>query len=447
MSRTSPLLPIVAILATFSAWTSSAFAVPTVPVGKWTRIDKPAVGLNDDGWTSHHYSSALHGVLAFANYKNGGGEDQNTWLVFNLDTASWTVLEVAEQCGSANLSGTGHDEGNSTFDPLHGVLLSKGALTLGCHANRGTWEYDVRARAGRHIRSKREYRYETEASGSFDTDKDAWIVFGLDPSPTPTYIYEHATHEWTAYPSAIPARTAHAQVYDSAKKKTVLFGGSGRSDTWTFDFSTKNWSAVASTVVPGPLGTGGSKFPHMAYDENRKVTLLVGTETWSANLAYELDLDKGWTRTPAADLPPEIGPGAGGLGSGGSRLVYDPDDQLYLFVPGNALQVWAYRAAPFVAGDAGTDSAPIGDPDLPDGSPATPATDGSVADSSAAPEDGSPSNGADPGAAPNGADPGAASGCGCRSTTEKGGILAAAAIGAALLAVSRRRQKRDGGVR
>ncbi|MEW6125839.1 MAG: kelch repeat-containing protein [Acidobacteriota bacterium] len=67
-------------------------------------------------------------------------------------------------------------------------------------------------------------------------------------------------------------RNAHGLVYDSARGKTILFGGADHekvlSDTWEFDG--EKWSLVLANS-PAPR-----TFPAMAYDSVRKKTLLFG---------------------------------------------------------------------------------------------------------------------------------------------------------------------------
>ncbi|MBS1806835.1 MAG: hypothetical protein JST84_01430 [Acidobacteria bacterium] len=74
--------------------------------------------------------------------------------------------------------------------------------------------------------------------------------------------------------SALGGRNKPGFVYDSARKKFVLFGGFGKrgegikGDTW--EWSGQQWACV-NTSGPGPRGAMG-----MAYDTKHKRTILFG---------------------------------------------------------------------------------------------------------------------------------------------------------------------------
>lgn len=130
--------------------------------------------------------------------------------------------------------------------------------------------------------------------------------------------------EWKLIPASGPSmRTVSAAVYDSRRKRIVLYGGLGnaglndqRGDTWEWDG--KSWQQMADASI-------GTRDHHaLAYDAARGKTVLFGgvasdrnspTETW------EWDGTK-WTKIAA--------PGPGGRG--GIGLVYDDErKQVILF--------------------------------------------------------------------------------------------------------------------
>src|SRR5262245_49147939 len=81
-------------------------------------------------------------------------------------------------------------------------------------------------------------------------------AWGLVPKPSPN----------------IGVRNAHAMVYDSGRRKVVLFGGADASkvcsDTWELDGN--KWKRVS---VDGP---GPRTFPAMTYDTIRRRVVLFG---------------------------------------------------------------------------------------------------------------------------------------------------------------------------
>src|SRR5262249_17354558 len=151
---------------------------------------------------------------------------QDALLVYSLDDGTWSLFAPDVQCRSADLPGNRHDEGNAGFDPLHQVYLSKGNLTLGC-GNDGTYVYDVISRQGRRLLPILQPRKADMSASAFDTDHDAWILFGGDYAAgvsSETFIFHHDTGEWTAHhPNPSPMiRSGHAQVYDRKHRKTVV---------------------------------------------------------------------------------------------------------------------------------------------------------------------------------------------------------------------------------
>jgi hypothetical protein len=118
------------------------------------------------------------------------------------------------------------------------------------------------------------------------------VLFGGSNGPSFNDTWEWDGTSWTlrnlvgTRPSV---RIAHAMAYDTARRKTVLFGGivqgASSDETWEWDGNT--W---ARRVVPGPSGRDGHQ---MAYDSARGVTVLFGgtsylgripnNETWEWN--------------------------------------------------------------------------------------------------------------------------------------------------------------------
>jgi hypothetical protein len=110
------------------------------------------------------------------------------------------------------------------------------------------------------------------------------------------------------------ARYGHRMVYDTAEKRTVLFGGrtsngQSSSETWVFDARTNRWAKAQPPSSP-PV-----RYHHaMAYDEKNNKTVLFGgywvsPETWLYDARDNL-----WTRQYPQQSPPRLY---------GHSMVYD----------------------------------------------------------------------------------------------------------------------------
>lgn len=113
---------------------------------------------------------------------------------------------------------------------------------------------------------------------AYDSARQRTVLFGgvWIPISSGTWEFDSSTLSWTAVTpaSSPPARIRHAMVFDSARGCVVLFGGaltvgSSYSDTWEFDGAT--WTNRTPTTSPT------ARFSHaMAYDSVRQRTVLFG---------------------------------------------------------------------------------------------------------------------------------------------------------------------------
>jgi hypothetical protein len=135
---------------------------------------------------------------------------------------------------------------------------------------------------------------------AFDGDRGRAVLFGgMDAQYVrlgDTWEWDSRTAKWMVMtpPGFTPrARSGHALVYDAARKKTVLYGGSAGSlvqdymeDTWTWDGA--SWTRVGSARTAHPEPRYGH---HMAFDTARGKVVLFGRfgEWWDGgrvNVSY-----------------------------------------------------------------------------------------------------------------------------------------------------------------
>ncbi|MBK7581895.1 MAG: hypothetical protein IPI67_17010 [Myxococcales bacterium] len=181
------------------------------------------------------HDSATKGVLMFGGAPNTFSFMGDTWL---WDGSTWAV-----QCAACS----------ATVAPLRPADRAFHAMAY--HAGYGTVLFGGQ-----------------DGSGQMG---DTWVWNGTTWTKKCT-----ACVTGTSQPSA---RAGHAMVYDAARNKTVLFGGSllgvKSSETWLWDATSETWSqacvgCVADTTKPTARVDFG-----MAYDSRRKKVVLNGVDS------------------------------------------------------------------------------------------------------------------------------------------------------------------------
>lgn len=128
-----------------------------------------------------------------------------------------------------------------------------------------------------------------ESGFVYDEARDRLITFGGSAARggLNNITWEWDGSSWKKFEGAGPeGRQGFAMIYDTKRKKTVLYGGGGASfgnafsDTWEFDGS--SWTKVSDS------GPGKRSAPGYAYDAKRGVLILFGgnnsgmqNDTWS----------------------------------------------------------------------------------------------------------------------------------------------------------------------
>jgi hypothetical protein len=122
------------------------------------------------------------------------------------------------------------------------------------------------------------------ASGSFEPRAGVRLCASGKPLAD-TWEWDGQNKTWTQIKptTSPPARSSHALAYDSARKRTVLFGGwsgsTSLTDTWEWDG--QSWTQIQTTTAPSSPGV-------MAYDSVRQRTVLWGRAagTWEYGGAF-----------------------------------------------------------------------------------------------------------------------------------------------------------------
>lgn len=181
---------------------------------------------------------------------------------------------------------------------------------------------------------------------TYDAESDRVILFGgatlgsdgeFQHMDT-TWAYDFNSNTWEQMnPSDSPSpRLVRAMVYDSNSDRIILFGGRASeieqyADTWTYDFNSDTWTAMAPGEAP-PAEGGAS----MAYDAESNVVILFGKSGEFSNklFVYNLETDS-WTAIETTG-----GPARRDL----QAMAYDAESDRVILVGGTAGgdEVWAY---------------------------------------------------------------------------------------------------------
>ena len=142
---------------------------------------------------------------------------------------------------------------------------------------------------------------------AYDAARGRVVLFGgTDASPYLADTWEWNGSSWkdvTPVSGSPSARTSHALAYDADRKRVVLFGGNSGTgalaDTWEWDGST--WSDVTPASGNPPARSGDA----LAYDAARKRVVLFGGNGGSGGLAdtWEWNGSTWINVTPASGSP------------------------------------------------------------------------------------------------------------------------------------------------
>jgi hypothetical protein len=156
-------------------------------------------------------------------------------------------------------------------------------------------------------------------------------------------MWEYDGASWTAVTpvGAVPAgRAGQMMAYDSARSRTVMFGGRTGpqnyvNETWEWDGT--SWALLSPAASPAARG-----YAAIAYDPVRQRTVMSGGTGYSGpNQTWEWD-GSNWTSAPTAITPPS---------AYYNRMVYDTARQRLVL---HGYQTWLYGTlAPATAATLG----------------------------------------------------------------------------------------------
>ncbi|MCA8950224.1 MAG: hypothetical protein KDE27_12030 [Planctomycetes bacterium] len=191
------------------------------------------------------------------------------------------------------------------FDAVRGrTVLFGGARQLGWGPFGDTWEYDGARWSRRSPAASPPPRMFHALV--FDSARGRTVMFGGAFSQTvynDTWEYDGTIWTQSTPATSPPARSRHALAYDLGRQRTVLFGGTAPGlsfqldDTWEYDGS--NWTQIANSNPPSRR-----RGHAMAYDLGRQRVVLFGG--WNGLVlpeTYEYD-GTSWRQVATVASPP-----------------------------------------------------------------------------------------------------------------------------------------------
>jgi tetratricopeptide (TPR) repeat protein len=237
--------------------------------GRIKRLSNKNVGQTLPPKRAHHelvYDEASNRIIMTAGSTplNGGSSFDVFNDIWNFDGKVWS------------LSGTAGDKRSGikmAYDTKRNKLFSFGGWSNG----NSLAELRVLENGDWKVLSNLPEMKASEPGFVYDEARDRLIAFGGSAARgvVNSITWEWDGTSWKKFEGSGPeGRQAFAMIYDSRRKKTVLYGGMGTSlektfgDTWEFDGS--RWTKVSET------GPGQRRSPGYAYDSKRAMMIIFG---------------------------------------------------------------------------------------------------------------------------------------------------------------------------
>jgi len=240
----------------------------------WEQIFPPQ---SPDGRYLHGmaYDNDHNAMVLFGGDPDGKGQEDRLSDTWEYESDNWSqVLPERSPPGRVNINNA------MVYDQSQDKIVLFGGLSQTGHMN-DTWEYyrDGVIRVWEPITPTVKPMVRDTHAMTYDSARERTVMFGGWSPVQPGYYlkdtWEYDGNDWFSITTVISptARHQHALAYDSQRNVVVLFGGrnevSTLNDTWEYDGS--NWHQVTTVNSPAPRSSHS-----MAYDPERKVVVLYG---------------------------------------------------------------------------------------------------------------------------------------------------------------------------
>jgi len=308
---------------------------------------------------SFGYDPVRKKIIRWAGHtQSGGHEQQNETWTYDPLTGEFKLLETNTAppgvcCAQQDV-----------FDPVGGHFLRFRAFS-GSHgwhwfrenylSNTSVWSLDPAKNEWRNMRPLPEPVVAPLRCASWDSDHQVVVVFGGENCTEGTLVYDPYENTWTRKNPRTqpPFRSGGNMVYDSRRKRHVLFGAQFSDDphTWAYSLAENTWTDLRPAVQPPTKANDAV----MAYDAGNDVIVesVKSTDNENGPGSYETWVYDGeantWKNMRPAESPP-------GFGNRRRVMAYVPDLNVIVMedyvnppqnVPGAAReqQMWTYRYA------------------------------------------------------------------------------------------------------
>lgn len=169
------------------------------------------------------------------------------------------------------------------YDAASGKFIVFGGLDFeSLTVNAETWAYDLETNTWEQMAPAISPTAGNFHLMEYDAHSDRMILFGggdaNDRALGETWAYDYETDTWTLMSPATspPGRYYSAMVYDPVGDRMILYGGTDRwasatfDDTWAYDYASNEWIQIEA---PGP---GVRAWHAMTYDDETQTVMLFG---------------------------------------------------------------------------------------------------------------------------------------------------------------------------
>lgn len=226
-----------------------------------------------------------------------------------FESLAWSEVRTPRSIAAANMT---YDEKRSVFlvTQSHETWLNKGGL----------WSEYVPSR-GETSLSFAHYRGQ-----AYDRDRDRTVLFGGLGGIVPngeTWLWDGAHYIRAQPPTSAPARCMHAMVYDTVRKEVVLFGGISDMNSGTPLADTWVWNGVTWTKKNPQHRPPARSRAVMVFDEARgKAVLFGGSASWTSKLEDTYTWDgTDWTEIPMPTHPERRSESMGAYDRARNRVI------------------------------------------------------------------------------------------------------------------------------
>ncbi|MEZ4365026.1 MAG: DUF4215 domain-containing protein [Kofleriaceae bacterium] len=246
----------------------------------WTQVVGPGPGARSDAamaFDPDRGTVVVHGGYA-------GGAALTT--MYELSGSTWSARATT---------------GGAPAASAHVLVFDAARHVLVMMSGTGAWELDA-ASVWRQRATTASPVASPGASAAYASRQGRALLVRPGTGVAETWSFDGTGWEQLAPATSPPSRYDHRVVYDSARDRLVLFGGTGAggplADTWVFAVGT--WTQLSPTTSPQ-----GRTRHAMAYDEARDVVVLYGGISSSGQAddnTYEFD-GTTWTRIGVSSPP------------------------------------------------------------------------------------------------------------------------------------------------